>query len=63
MNCTTVNAVPSNPISRRSVQTRITTSDQKNGSNGPRPRRISLPNVARRSTALRPNTAPVRAAS
>ena len=37
MNCTTVKAVPSMPISRRIVQTRIRKSDQKNGSNGPKP--------------------------
>ncbi len=63
MNWTTVKAVPSMPTRRTIVHTRIRNSDQKNGSNGPRPRRISLPKVARRSIARRLKTAPVRAAS
>ena len=37
MNCTTVNGVPSNPISRRMVQTRIRKSDQKNELERPEP--------------------------
>ena len=62
-NWTAATGVASMPARRSAAQASRSTIDQKNGSNGPMGRWMSLPSAARLSVNRGPNAAPVRAAS